>query len=126
MSESLAVRRKSDGESGETRPMAATKSREAMVRVNAVLSGFAERDYNGEVLTAVRRFPAREAEFAEWPEWVRTELRAAYASKGIARPYSHQAQAAEAVHGGENVVIVTPTASGKTLCYNLPVINAIL
>ena len=111
MSESLAVRRKSD---------------DAIARVNAVLSGFAERDYNGEVLTAVRRFPAREAEFADWPEWVRVELRAAYARKGIARPYSHQAQAAESVHAGKNVVIVTPTASGKTLCYNLPVINAIL
>ena len=42
------------------------------------------------------------------------------------RPYSHQAAAAEAVHDGKNVVIVTPTASGKTLCYNLPVLNAIL
>jgi DEAD/DEAH box helicase domain-containing protein len=94
--------------------------------MNEVLSAFGERDYNGEVLTAVRRFPARAAEFADWPEWVRRELRAAYASKGIARPYSHQASAAEAVHAGKNVVIVTPTASGKTLCYNLPVINAIL
>jgi DEAD/DEAH box helicase domain-containing protein len=45
---------------------------------------------------------------------------------GIERPYSHQAAAAAAVHDGENVVVVTPTASGKTLCYNLPVVNAIL
>src|SRR5882762_539327 len=105
----------------------AAKSEEsAIARVNAVLDGFAARDYNHEVLTAVRRFPARVAEFADWPEWVNAELRAAYASKGIARPYSHQAEAAEAVHAGKNVVIVTPTASGKTLCYNLPVINAIL
>jgi DEAD/DEAH box helicase domain-containing protein len=126
MSESLAVRRKSDGDGGEKRPVAAPRSDEAIARVNAVLSAFAEKDYNGKVLTAVRRFPAREAEFAEWPEWVRAELRAAYARKGIARPYSHQAQAGEAVYAGKNVVIVTPTASGKTLCYNLPVINAIL
>src|SRR5438445_9487081 len=105
----------------------AAKSEEsAIAKVNAVLDGFAARDYNHEVLTAVRRFPARAAEFADWPEWVNAELRAAYASKGIARPYSHQAEAAEAVHAGKNVVIVTPTASGKTLCYNLPVINAIL
>ncbi len=97
-----------------------------MSRVNEVLSAFAERDYDSEVLTAVRRFPARAAEFADWPEWVRPELRAVYASKGITRPYSHQAAAAEAVHARKNVVIVTPTASGKTLCYNLPLINAIL
>src|SRR5260221_585044 len=112
---------------GVGRAWPAAKSEEsAIARVNAVLDGFAARDYNHEVLTAVRQFPARAAEFAEWPEWVKPELRAAYASKGIARPYSHQAQAAEAVHAGKNVVIVTPTASGKTLCYNLPVINAIL
>ena len=127
MSESLAVRRKSDGEDGPKRAAAASKSGEAIARVNAVLSTFAERDYNGEVLTAVRRFPAREAEFCGVAGvGVSAELRAAYASKGIARPYSHQTQAAEAVHAGKNVVIVTPTASGKTLCYNLPVINAIL
>jgi ATP-dependent helicase YprA (DUF1998 family) len=95
-------------------------------RMNQVLQAFAERDHDGEVLTAVRRFPARAAEFADWPEWVQTGLRAAYGSKGIARPYSHQAHAAEAIHAGKNVVIVTPTASGKTLCYNLPVIQAIL
>jgi DEAD/DEAH box helicase domain-containing protein len=100
----------------------------AVARINEVLTAFAERDYNGEVLTAVRQFPARAAEFADWPEWVHAELRAAYQSNRmrIARPYSHQAQAAEAVHARKNVVIVTPTASGKTLCYNLPVINAIL
>jgi DEAD/DEAH box helicase domain-containing protein len=54
------------------------------------------------------------------------DLAAAYTAKGIRRPYSHQAAAAEAVHAGKNVVIVTPTASGKTLCYNLPALNAIL
>jgi DEAD/DEAH box helicase domain-containing protein len=126
--EALAVRRIGDGGGKEQDghlKAAATKTN-TIVRVNEVLQALAERDHNGAVLTAVRRFPARAAEFAEWPEWVRGELRAAYASKGIARPYSHQAAAAEAVHAGKNAVIVTPTASGKTLCYNLPVINAIL
>jgi DEAD/DEAH box helicase domain-containing protein len=127
VAESLAVRRKNAGRCGEGRPpQRAAATNATIVRVNEVLSTFADRNYDGEILTAVRRFPARAAEFADWPEWVRSELRAAYARKGIARPYSHQAAAAEAVHGGRNVVIVTPTASGKTLCYNLPVINAIL
>src|SRR5438445_2251423 len=118
---SLAVSRIEDGH-----PKVSTTKNATLARMSEVLSAFGERDYNGEVLTAVRRFAARAAEFADWPEWVRRELRTAYASKGIARPYSHQASAAEAVHAGKNVVIVTPTASGKTLCYNLPVINAIL
>src|SRR5882724_4368687 len=107
-------------------PIASRRAETTISRVNEVLTTFSERDRNGEMLTAVRRFPARAAEWADWPAWVQPELRAAYQSKGIARPYSHQAQAAEAVHAEKNVVIVTPTASGKTLCYNLPVINAIL
>jgi DEAD/DEAH box helicase domain-containing protein len=98
----------------------------AVARVRQVLDGFAERDRAGELLTAVRHFPAREAEWAEFPEWAHADLRAAYGEKGIKRLYTHQAEAAEAVHAGRNVVIVTPTASGKTLCYNLPVIDAIL
>jgi len=124
MPHSLAVRPAEDGpEPGKS----VTKNDlSTIVRVNEVLHALADRDHNGEVLTAVRRFPARAAEFVDWPEWVREELRAAYASKGIARPYSHQLQAANTVHAGRNVVIVTPTASGKTLCYNLPVINSIL
>ncbi len=102
------------------------RAERTMVRVEEVLSSFAERDYRAEVLTAVRRFPARAAEYAEWPEWVSEPLREVYHAKGIARPYSHQAAAAESAHEGKNVVIVTPTASGKTLCYNLPAIDAIL
>ena len=77
----------------------------------------------GEILTAVRHIPAREAKFAPMPEWVRAELAAAYAEKGVAELYSHQAAAAAAVHEGRNVVVMTPTASGKTLCYNLPVLE---
>ena len=98
----------------------------AITRVREVLDAFASRDHTGEVLTAVRHFPAREAQWAEFPAWVHPDLAAAYAAKGIRRLYTHQAAAAEAVHAGKNVVIVTPTASGKTLCYNLPILNAIL
>jgi DEAD/DEAH box helicase domain-containing protein len=98
----------------------------SLTRVHEVLDAFAARDYNGELLTAVRHFPAREAQWADFPAWVHPDLAAAYAAKGIRRLYTHQAEAAEAVHAGKNVVIVTPTASGKTLCYNLPVLNAVL
>jgi DEAD/DEAH box helicase domain-containing protein len=98
----------------------------ATTRVADVLEAFSERDPYGEILTAIRHFPAREAQWAEFPAWVHSALMAAYAAKGIRRPYSHQATAAEAVHTGKNIVVVTPTASGKTLCYNLPILNAVL
>src|SRR6266852_1188145 len=112
MRESLAVRR--------------AEASKAITRVHEVLGAFAARDYNGELLTAVRHFPAREAQWSDFPAWVHPDLASAYAAKGIRRLYTHQAAAAEAVHAGKNVVIVTPTASGKTLCYNLPVLNATL
>jgi DEAD/DEAH box helicase domain-containing protein len=98
----------------------------AITRVHEVLDAFASRDDSGEILTAIRHFPAREAQWADFPEWVNADLVSAYAAKGIRRLYTHQAAAAERVHTGKNIVIVTPTASGKTLCYNLPVLNAVL
>src|SRR5215472_5820232 len=101
MAESLAVRR-----AGAT---------DAITRVHEVLDGMAARDRSGEILTAVRYFPAREAQWADFPVWAHEDLVGAYAAKGIRRLYTHQAAAAEAVHAGKNVVIVTPTASGKTL-----------
>src|SRR3984893_9684387 len=115
MPESLAVRAAAD-----------TSSSSSIARVREVLDGFALRDRDREILTAVRHFPARAAQWAPFPAWVHEDLRAAYKAKGIERLYSHQAAAAAAAHEGKNIVIVTPTASGKTLCYNLPVINTIL
>ncbi|MGH9712128.1 MAG: DEAD/DEAH box helicase [Candidatus Acidiferrales bacterium] len=91
-----------------------------------VLGALAARHRADEVLTAMRHLPAREAQFRPMPEWVRSELVAAYRAKGIEQLFSHQAAAAELVRAGKDFVVVTPTASGKTLCYNLPVLNAIL
>jgi DEAD/DEAH box helicase domain-containing protein len=75
---------------------------------------------------AVRRVPAREAEYADLPDSIQPPLRKALEKRGIHQLYSHQNEAIEAVLAGRNVVIVTPTASGKTLCYNLPVLQRIL
>jgi DEAD/DEAH box helicase domain-containing protein len=127
MSESLAVRPAHDSpEQGSATLTTGDLRSTSVTRVHEVLDALAERDPHGEILTAVRHFPAREPQWADFPAWLHTDLAAAYVAKGIRRPYSHQAAAAEAVHSGKNVVIVTPTASGKTLCYNLPVLNAIL
>ncbi|MGA2960836.1 MAG: DEAD/DEAH box helicase [Candidatus Korobacteraceae bacterium] len=94
--------------------------------VQEILGTLAARYRAEEVLTSVRQIPARTAKFRPVPDWVRNELSEAYGAKGIKELYSHQAATAELVHGGRNVVVVTPTASGKTLCYNLPVLNAVL
>jgi DEAD/DEAH box helicase domain-containing protein len=97
-----------------------------LARVREIVEQFAARDRSGEVLTAVHHIPAREAKFAPMPEWAQAELAAVYGEKGVGKLYTHQAAAAAAVHAGRNTVVVTPTASGKTLCYNLPVLNAVL
>ncbi|MBI5366378.1 MAG: DEAD/DEAH box helicase [Planctomycetes bacterium] len=75
-----------------------------------------------EVITAVRRVPARAARFADWPAGLPETLVAAYRARGIERPFVHQALAWEHVAAGRHAVTVTPTASGKTLCYNVPVL----
>ena len=70
--------------------------------------------------------PARDAEHAPLPGDLRPELTAALAGRGIRRLYSHQADAYAHVRAGRHLVVVTPTASGKTLCYNLPVLQRLL
>jgi DEAD/DEAH box helicase domain-containing protein len=126
MPESLAVRAASIRLGATDSSLERVTGATSLARVREVLETFASRDSRGEILTAVRHFPARAAEWADFHAWVHRDLVAAYAAKGIRQLYSHQAAAAEAVHAGKNVVIVTPTASGKTLCYNLPVLNAVL
>ena len=74
-------------------------------------------------IRAIRRTPARQGEFAEFPDQMNPKLREVLTARGIGKLYTHQALACEKVAAGENVVIVTPTASGKTLCYNLPVLD---
>src|SRR5271170_2966986 len=104
----------------------AVRARSTLETVQEALGALVGRFRTDEVLTAVRHIPARDAQFRAMPAWVRPELAAAYHAKGIEKLYTHQAAAAEAVHAGKNVVVVTPTASGKTLCYNLPILNAVL
>jgi len=89
------------------------------------LPQFLAADFQGEV-TLDHVIPAAEARFASLPDDVRPELARALAARGIERLYSHQADAYNAVRSGRHLVVVTPTASGKTLCYNLPVLQRLL
>ncbi|HWE49911.1 MAG TPA: DEAD/DEAH box helicase, partial [Bryobacteraceae bacterium] len=83
------------------------------------------KDAEGPI-RAIRRTPAREAVYAEFPENLNPALRENLTRRGIAKPYSHQAEAWERINAGANPVVVTPTASGKSLCYNLPILNRLL
>lgn len=75
---------------------------------------------------ALRHQPARDAVYGEFPEAFDPHLRQALADRGMTQLYCHQASALEHSLSGRNVAVVTPTASGKTLCYNLPVLQSLL
>jgi len=70
--------------------------------------------------------PSRAAKYGCFPESLHPGVIAALKTRGIDQPYIHQAKAMEYALSGKDFVVVTPTASGKTLCYNAPVLNAIL
>ncbi len=70
--------------------------------------------------------PARDADYRPAPDYLHPRLVDSLRARGIDQLYSHQAAALDAVHAGKHTVVVTPTASGKTLCYNLPVLDHLL
>ncbi len=78
------------------------------------------------MVTAVRRLAPVDARYEPFPDALDPRLRAALDRRGLRQLYSHQAEAYQRVIAGEHIVVTTPTASGKTLCYNLPVLDAIL
>ena len=81
---------------------------------------------HGDRITGELIMPAREGAYAEFPTDLEPRLAAALRSQGIRRLYSHQLAAWNAIRVGQHTVVVTPTASGKTLCYNLPVLQAVI
>ena len=76
--------------------------------------------------TAWHHFPETPGSYLDIPDGLHPALKQALANKGIKALYSHQRHAYDLVTRGENVCVVTPTASGKTMCYNLPVLQAVL
>ena len=77
-------------------------------------------------IRAIRRQPGRVGEYADLPTQLDPALQQILVERGIKRLYTHQAKAFELAEQGKSFVVVTPTASGKTLCYNLPVLNRVL
>ena len=78
------------------------------------------------ILTALRHYPAQAAQYADFPEGLHPRLAEVLQKRGYKGLYTHQREAYDAALAGKSTVVVTPTASGKTLCYNLPVLDRIL
>lgn len=77
-------------------------------------------------IATIKHIPAREGRYLDYPGGAHPDLVRVLRDKGYQRLYIHQAQAWDQVQAGRNIVVVTPTASGKTLCYNLPVLDSML
>jgi DEAD/DEAH box helicase domain-containing protein len=77
-------------------------------------------------LTHLEQVPAKPGQPAGWPDWVPDELTTAFAAAGMPRPWTHQAAAAGLAHAGQNVIISTGTASGKSAGYLLPALTGVL
>src|SRR3954451_20601413 len=104
---------------------------ETKARLSSTVQSLAVRfeeamQQDGSPVRAVRHQPARPPKFGVFPERLNPALQSALAERGIEQLYTHQALAVEHALAGRNPVIVTPTASGKTLCYNVPVVHTIL
>jgi len=114
-------------------PKAVSRARAAAIRqegepgsgLAAALQAIRTGEVTAGCLARWVTLPGRPADHVDFPAWLDPRLTQALQARGIQRLYRHQGEALEAVHAGRDVVVVTPTASGKTLCYNLPVLNAI-
>ena len=108
---------------------------QALATVQSALEEIREKFSRGDApvaaparggVTAIKHFPARDARLAPFPEFLPARLTDILRARGIESLYSHQAVACELARAGKNFVVVTPTASGKTLCYNLPILSALV
>jgi DEAD/DEAH box helicase domain-containing protein len=88
----------------------------------AALAGTAAGEHP---LRHVAELPSRSGRPHNWPEWAEPDVVRAFADRGISSPWSHQFAAAELAHAGRHVVVSTGTASGKSLAYQLPVLNTL-
>jgi DEAD/DEAH box helicase domain-containing protein len=76
-------------------------------------------------LRHVAELPARRGRERPWPSWVEPDVLRAFTDRGVNSPWAHQVAAADLAHAGRHVVISTGTASGKSLAYQLPILNAL-
>jgi catechol 2,3-dioxygenase-like lactoylglutathione lyase family enzyme len=111
----------------DARRVAADTVQRALARFNGGVTTTALWDelLVGDELAHLATEPAREARGAPLPDSLQPDVLDALARRGIHELYAHQAEAFAAAQGGGNVIVTTGTASGKTLAFNLPVLDAL-
>ncbi len=97
-----------------------------MTRLAEILQQWKDNPTFMSNITRWEVVPAAEGRYCNFPDYLEPQIGEALQRQGIEKLYSHQAAAIDAVVSGSHTVVVTPTASGKTLCYNLPVVSAMI
>ena len=92
-------------------------------RGQRLLDGLLSGPQRSERLTSATTVPPSAGRFADWPDWVAEEVRAAFAARGVERPWEHQVAAAHAAWNGQHVALATGTASGKSLAFLMPALT---
>jgi DEAD/DEAH box helicase domain-containing protein len=108
------------------RPVSQLVLRDASLAPASNFTEFVAELKKNDSVSGYHYVPPREPKFVELPETVDLRIRGILDRRGITRLYSHQVEAFNLATAGRNVVVVTPTASGKTLCYTLPVLHKIV
>jgi len=96
------------------------------MQLTELIEGLRAKRGFGDRIVSFMKIPAQNGSFQDYPSFLSSALVNTLRERGIERLYSHQREAMDFIARGENVVVVTPTASGKTLCYNAPVLSAII
>ena len=110
---------------GGVRPKSQLVLHDAALRPPSPVTEYLAELKKNTAVSGYHHVPAREPRLVDLPAALHPSIRAVLADRGIRQLYSHQAEAFALAQKGINPVIVTPTASGKTLCYNLPVLQQI-
>jgi len=93
------------------------------VSIENIVKGWSSSKNIAPCIAHMERLEGRRGNYVDIPDFIDERLMGALNKKGITQLFSHQGIALEAVRAGKDIVVVTPTASGKTLCYNLPILN---
>jgi DEAD/DEAH box helicase domain-containing protein len=97
----------------------------SLTGLEPVVAGWLASGYVRPCLTADHALPPSPGAFVELPDTLPAPLAAALRARGVSRLYKHQAEAYAAARAGRHLVVATPTASGKSLCFHLPVLEAL-
>ena len=106
--------------------MTVTKKLNSSQPVGQILEFLKSRPDIAPNLAYIHHIKSTDGDYTDFPKNLDTRIVDSFKARGIEQLYSHQRECWDSIQKGENVVVVTPTASGKTLCYNMPVLQSVL